>query len=44
MKKLVAGLVKHPDVALMSDEIYSQMLYGGRKHESLLKYPEIRDH
>ena len=43
VKKLVAGLVKHPSVALMSDEIYSQMLYGGRKHESLLKYPEIRD-
>ena len=43
VKKLVAGLVKHPNVALMSDEIYSQMLYGGRKHESLLKYPEIRD-
>jgi aspartate aminotransferase len=27
----------------MSDEIYSQMLYGGRKHESFLRYPEIRD-
>ncbi|MDX1782198.1 MAG: aminotransferase class I/II-fold pyridoxal phosphate-dependent enzyme, partial [Thalassovita sp.] len=28
---------------LMSDEIYSQMLYGGRQHVSLLNYPEIRD-
>jgi aspartate/methionine/tyrosine aminotransferase len=27
----------------MSDEIYSQMLYGGREHVSLLQYPEIRD-
>ena len=27
----------------MSDEIYSQMLYGGREHESFLRYPEIRD-
>ena len=43
VKKLVAGLTKYPNVALMSDEIYSQMLYGDRKHESLLKYPEIRD-
>jgi aspartate aminotransferase len=43
VKKLVAGLAKHPDVALMSDEIYSRMLYGGRRHESLLKYPEMRD-
>jgi aspartate/methionine/tyrosine aminotransferase len=41
--KLVAGLAKHPNVALLSDEIYSQMLYGGREHVSLLNYPEIRD-
>ncbi|PRY86909.1 pyridoxal phosphate-dependent aminotransferase [Donghicola tyrosinivorans] len=41
--KLVAGLMDHPHVALMSDEIYSQMLYGGREHTSLLQYPEIRD-
>ena len=41
--KLVAGLEKHPDVALMSDEIYSNMPYGGRDHVSLLQYPEIRD-
>jgi aspartate/methionine/tyrosine aminotransferase len=40
---LVAGLAEHPHVALMSDEIYSQMLYGGREHVSLLQYPEIRD-
>ena len=43
VKRLVAGLAEHPNVAVMSDEIYSQMLYGGRKHESLLRYPEIRD-
>jgi aspartate aminotransferase len=40
---LVAGLQDHLHVALMSDEIYSQMLYGGREHVSLLQYPEIRD-
>ena len=40
---LVAGLAKHPHVAILSDEIYSQMLYGGREHVSLLRYPEIRD-
>jgi aspartate/methionine/tyrosine aminotransferase len=43
VKRLVAGLAKHPHVAIMSDEIYSQMLYGGRQHESLLRYPEIKD-
>ena len=41
--KLVTGLVKHPDVAIMSDEIYSEMLYDGNVHTSLLKYPEIAD-
>lgn len=41
--KLVAGLEKHPHVAILSDEIYSCMLYGGRQHTSLLQYPEIRD-
>ncbi len=41
--KFVAGLADHPQVAVLSDEIYSQMLYGGRDHVSLLQYPEIRD-
>ncbi len=41
--KLVKGLEAHPHVCLMSDEIYSNMLYGGREHVSLLQYPEIRD-
>lgn len=41
--RLVAGLAKFPDVAIMSDEIYDQMLYDGEKHVCLLGYPEIRD-
>ena len=41
--RFVAGLEAHPQVAVLSDEIYSQMLYGGRQHVSLLQYPEIRD-
>lgn len=40
---LVEGLMAHPQVALLSDEIYSNMLYGGREHVSLLQYPQIRD-
>jgi len=43
VKRLVMGLEKHPNVAVMSDEIYSQMLYGGRKHVSFLRYPELED-
>jgi aspartate/methionine/tyrosine aminotransferase len=41
--KLVAGLAKWPDVAVMSDEIYDHMLYDGEVHVCLLSYPEIRD-
>ncbi|WP_186419194.1 pyridoxal phosphate-dependent aminotransferase [Bosea sp. CS1GBMeth4] len=41
--KLVAGLARFPDVAVMSDEIYDQMLYDGESHVCLLSYPEIRD-
>ncbi len=41
--RLVEGLEAHPDVAILSDEIYSQMLYDGREHVSLLQYPQIRD-
>jgi aspartate aminotransferase len=41
--KLVAGLEKWPDVAIMSDEIYDQMTYDGETHVCLLSYPSIRD-
>jgi len=41
--KLVKGLEKHPQVAIMSDEIYDVMTYDGETHHSLLNYPEIRD-
>lgn len=41
--KLVAGLEKFPDVAVMSDEIYDQMTYDGEEHVTLLHYPSIRD-
>ena len=41
--RLVAGLARHPDVAVLSDEIYATMTYDGETHVSLLQYPEIRD-
>ena len=40
MDKLAAGLPDH--VAVLSDEIYSRMLYDGAEHVSLLAYPELR--
>ncbi len=41
--KLVAGLAKWPDAAILSDEIYGQLTYDGMAHRTLLAYPEIRD-
>lgn len=43
MDKLAAGLEAHPNVAVMSDEIYSRMLYDGREHVSMLEYDHLRD-
>jgi aspartate aminotransferase len=41
--KLVAGLERHPNVAVLSDEIYDHMVYDGEQHVCLLSYPSIRD-
>ena len=41
--KLVAGLARFPNAAIMSDEIYGQLTYEGLAHQTLLAYPEIRD-
>ena len=43
IERLVKGLEAHPDVAILSDEIYDVMTYDGETHCSLLAFPEIRD-
>jgi aspartate aminotransferase len=43
VEKFVAGLEKWPDIAVMSDEIYDQLIYDGQEHVTLLNYPSIRD-
>ncbi|MBM3581454.1 MAG: pyridoxal phosphate-dependent aminotransferase [Alphaproteobacteria bacterium] len=43
MDRLVAGLDRHPRVAILSDEIYGRIVYGGCPHASLLAYPQLRD-
>ena len=40
--KLVDGLQAHPQVVVLSDEIYARMLYDGREHVSLMSYESIR--
>jgi aspartate/methionine/tyrosine aminotransferase len=43
LDRLVSGLERHPQVAVMSDEIYGEIVYDGAEHISLLRYPELRD-
>jgi len=43
IERLVRGLERFPDVAILSDEIYDVMTYDGEKAASLLAFPEIRD-
>jgi len=43
LDKLVAGLERHPEVVVLSDEIYSRMVYDNQPHISLLSYPSIKD-
>ncbi|MFB9173564.1 pyridoxal phosphate-dependent aminotransferase [Roseibium salinum] len=43
IETLVAGLERHPHVAVLSDEIYSQMTYDGMEHVSLTSFPSLAD-
>ncbi len=43
IERLVAGLGAFPDVAILSDEIYSRMLYDDQDHISLLDFESIRE-
>ncbi|MEE9301415.1 MAG: pyridoxal phosphate-dependent aminotransferase [Alphaproteobacteria bacterium] len=41
--RLVAGLEDHPEVAILSDEIYARLTYGDEPHVTLLGYESIRE-
>ena len=43
LDKFAKGLEDFPHVAVLSDEIYSRMLYDGHRHTSLLAYPALRE-
>jgi aspartate/methionine/tyrosine aminotransferase len=43
VEKFVAGMEKWPQVAVMSDEIYDQLIYDRQEHVTLLNYPSLRD-
>ena len=41
--KLAEGLLRHPDVAILSDEIYSHLVFEGAQFTSFLAFKELRD-
>ena len=43
LEKLAKGLVAHPNVYILSDEIYSRILFDENEHVSLKSFPEISD-
>ena len=43
MEILVSILEKHPNIKILSDEIYSRILYDNTSFISLLEYPQLRD-
>lgn len=43
LEKLAAGLAQHPDVYVLSDEIYSRMTYDDEGHTSMLGFETLKD-
>ena len=43
LAKLAKGLEAHPNVMVLSDEIYSRMTYDGEPHASLLEFESLRE-
>ena len=41
--RLVEGLESYPDVVILSDEIYSRLLYDGMEFVSMLEYESLRN-
>ena len=42
-EKLVNGLEEYPNIFILSDEIYSKILFDENSHISLLSFPNIRE-
>lgn len=40
--KQLAALVDGTDILLIGDEVYEHIVFDGRRHESLSRYPELR--
>ena len=40
--KQLASVVDGTDILLIGDEVYEHIIFDGRRHESLLRYPDLR--
>jgi Aspartate/tyrosine/aromatic aminotransferase len=38
----IAGLLAGTEIVLLSDEVYEHIVFDGARHESVLRYPELR--
>ena len=43
LEELIETLIDHPNIGILSDEIYSKMYFDDLKHTSIVQYPEIKD-
>ena len=39
----IAGLLRGTSIWLLSDEVYEHIVFDGARHESVLRYPELRE-
>jgi methionine aminotransferase len=39
----IADLLRGTDIFLLSDEVYEHIVFDGARHESVLRYPELRE-
>jgi methionine aminotransferase len=38
---MLADILRDTDIVLLSDEVYEHIIFDGRRHESVLRYPEL---
>lgn len=41
--RTLADLLRGTDILLISDEVYEHIVFDGRRHESVLRWPELRE-
>lgn len=37
------AIVKNRDILILSDEVYEHLIYDGQEHQSMARYPELRE-